>query len=57
MSDTPLDLNALRERIDELDNEILRLISARAECAQEVAQVKTADDTGTAVFYRPEREA
>ena len=57
MSDTPRSLDELRQRIDELDNEILRLISARAECAQEVAHVKTADDTGTAVFYRPEREA
>ena len=57
MTDSPDKLGSLRQRIDELDNEILRLISARAECAQEVAQVKTADDTGTAVFYRPEREA
>lgn len=56
MTDTPLDLDALRERIDEIDNDILRLISARAECAQQVAHVKTGSEA-SAVFYRPEREA
>lgn len=56
MSDTPIDLEALRQRIDGLDSDILRLISERAQCAQQVARVKTADDPG-AVFYRPEREA
>lgn len=56
MSDTPTNLDALRERIDNLDSDILRLISERAECAQQVAKIKTADDP-QAVFYRPEREA
>lgn len=56
MSDTPIDLDALRQRIDSLDNDILRLISERAQAAQQVAQVKTAEDP-KAVFYRPEREA
>ncbi|QEM82016.1 MULTISPECIES: prephenate dehydratase [Halomonas] len=50
------DLSALRERIDDIDGEILRLISERAECAREVAETKTASDP-KAVFYRPEREA
>ena len=56
MSDTPIDLDALRDRIDNLDSELLRLINERAGCAQQVAQVKTAEDPDT-VFYRPEREA
>ncbi|GKW49292.1 prephenate dehydratase [Halomonas sp. NCCP-2165] len=56
MSDTPIDLDALRQRIDSLDSDILRLISERAQAAQQVAQVKTAADP-KAVFYRPEREA
>lgn len=56
MSDTPIDLDALRQRIDGLDGEILRLISERAQCASQVAKVKTSSDPD-AVFYRPEREA
>ncbi len=53
-------LNDLRGQIDSLDHEILDLISRRARCAQEVAQVKqkACKETGEpAVFYRPEREA
>ena len=49
-------LKAIRERIDALDLEILRLISERAECAQEVARIKL-EGGGEAHFYRPEREA
>ncbi|MBZ9537797.1 prephenate dehydratase [Modicisalibacter tunisiensis] len=56
MSDIPINLDELRQRIDQIDGEILRLISERAECAQQVARVKLAEDAG-AVFYRPEREA
>ncbi|MCG7598923.1 prephenate dehydratase [Halomonas sp. McH1-25] len=56
MSESPVNLDELRNRIDAIDSEILRLISERAMCAQTVAQVKTADDP-QAVFYRPEREA
>ncbi|MDH5423833.1 MAG: prephenate dehydratase [Gammaproteobacteria bacterium] len=50
------DLNKIRIRIDELDREIQSLISERAKCAQQVAEVKMrAGDK--ALFYRPEREA
>ncbi len=49
-------LDGLRVRIDQLDTEILQLISERASVAQRVAQVKQAADS-KAVFYRPEREA
>ena len=49
-------LQALREQIDALDAGIQDLISERARCAQQVAEVKKAEDPA-AVFYRPEREA
>ncbi|WP_043532207.1 prephenate dehydratase [Litchfieldella xinjiangensis] len=56
MTDTSTSLDALRQRIDELDDNLLRLISERAECAKQVAEIKTSSDPD-AVFYRPEREA
>ena len=46
----------LRNRIDALDEQIQTLISTRAECAAEVARVKT-DQGEDTHFYRPEREA
>lgn len=55
MSDKPT-LQALRERIDSLDQQIQELISARATCAQQVAQAKIAQGEQSD-FYRPEREA
>lgn len=49
-------LSRVRQRIDRIDRELLRLISERAECAREVAEVKRqGGDPGP--FYRPEREA
>ena len=63
MSDDNDKLAPLRERIDSLDQELLRLINSRAECALEVGEVKQNQITeGGAsdeppVFYRPEREA
>ncbi|MDZ7852695.1 MAG: prephenate dehydratase [Halomonas sp.] len=56
MTDTPNDLEALRQRIDALDNDILRLISERAASAQQVAEIKADHEPGS-IFYRPEREA
>ncbi|MFN2309103.1 MAG: prephenate dehydratase [Gammaproteobacteria bacterium] len=55
MNDMPT-LQDLRARIDELDQQIQSLISARASCAQQVAQTKTAQGEQND-FYRPEREA
>ena len=46
----------LRDRIDEIDGQIARLISERAECALKVAEIKKAAGEN-ALFYRPEREA
>lgn len=52
-------LLALRDQIDAIDDDIARLISARAQCAQAVAEVKKAAlPLNTQIlFYRPEREA
>lgn len=49
-------LQQLRDDIDALDQQIQSLISQRARCAQQVAEVKRQEDAD-AVFYRPEREA
>lgn len=66
-SSSPSSLSELRNQIDALDKAIGELISQRAECAQQVALVKTEQDSqgGTTdedksaskTFYRPEREA
>jgi len=49
-------LQQVRERINAIDAELLRLISERAACAQAVAKIK--DAHGESVkYYRPEREA
>lgn len=52
-------LLALRNRIDAIDDDIGRLIAERAQCAQDVAEVKKANLPPEAkiLFYRPEREA
>lgn len=48
-------LEALRDKIDDIDRQIQSLISARAQCAREVGEIKGLTDK--ADFYRPEREA
>ena len=49
-------LSELRHKIDSIDEQILKLINQRAECAIEVAKTKMAQgETGN--FYRPDREA
>jgi chorismate mutase / prephenate dehydratase len=50
-----LSLQDLRGQIDSLDQQLLALISDRARCAQQVAEVKIRE--GATDFYRPEREA
>ena len=51
----PDKLEKLRRRIDSLDEQIQRLVSERAACAQQIAEAKRRAD-GNVVFYRPERE-
>lgn len=50
----------LRDRIDAVDASIAKLISERAQCAQEVAEIKKAhisEGDEPVLYYRPEREA
>ena len=47
----------IRSCIDALDDEMLELISKRAECAEEVGKVKREAGETDLWFYRPEREA
>lgn len=49
------DLEQLRQRIDDLDQQIQSLINERAACAQQVGQVKQRENDP--VFYKPDREA
>lgn len=49
-------LKAVRDQIDAIDGELLRLLNARAECALKVAHIKRDNGLGTDL-YRPEREA
>ncbi len=51
------ELVALREKIDVIDSDISRLISERAQCAQDVAIVKKSNGEADIQYYRPEREA
>lgn len=55
MNDKPT-LQALRGRIDALDEQIQDLLNERAHYAQQVAQAKIAE-ADSDDFYRPEREA
>jgi chorismate mutase/prephenate dehydratase len=55
MSDSEQQLGEIRDKIDQLDEQIQSLINERAACAQKVADIK--QQSGSDVFYRPEREA
>lgn len=50
-------LAQLRDKIDALDENIAKLISERANCAQAVAAVKKSNNEPVTRYYRPEREA
>jgi len=47
-------IESLRKRIDELDEQLVRLLSARAACALEVGRVKK---MAGVQLYQPTREA
>ena len=49
-------LNAIRQRIDRIDEQLQALINERAAAAREVARIKQAGG-GEPLYYRPEREA
>jgi chorismate mutase/prephenate dehydratase len=58
MTEQDKQLKQLRDEIDTIDQQLLQLISDRARCAQRVAEIKQRfQGEGSAVFYRPEREA
>jgi len=50
-------LKSIRQEIDALDEQIQALITRRAQCASEVAQIKRQSNPEQRDFYRPEREA
>ncbi len=56
MSSEQEKLQAIRNRIDELDTQIQALINERAGCAQQVAEIKIQSGESDH-FYRAEREA
>jgi len=49
-----LSLDALRQQIDQLDDELVALLNQRAECAVRIGQIKTAQRLP---IYEPQREA
>jgi chorismate mutase/prephenate dehydrogenase len=53
-SNTPIDLNTLRQGIDEIDSELVSLLAKRASLTKRVGQYKS--QTGLPI-YVPEREA
>ena len=59
MTDTIIkNINYLRAEIDEIDQQLQKLLNRRASCALEVAQAKMREIKDSPVqFYRPEREA
>ncbi len=51
------ELAEVRSKIDTLDQDLLRILNARAELAQAAARAKQAEHGPDAVLFRPEREA
>jgi len=52
------ELEPLRRRIDEIDQQLIRLLNERAQCALDVGRIKQAHAGDTTLyFYRPERVA
>src|SRR4028118_1249272 len=48
-----MDLNQLRQQIDELDTQLLRLLNERMDVVKKVGELKRANKS---IIYRPERE-
>jgi chorismate mutase / prephenate dehydratase len=48
-----MDLQELRQQIDEIDNQMLELLNKRVEVVKKVGELKRATNT---IIYRPERE-
>lgn len=56
---TDLDLQSLRNQIDAIDEQLLKLFNERAACAMQVAEAKKRDlqEGESLEFFRPDREA
>ncbi len=56
---TTLDLNSIRQKIDTIDEQLLKLFNKRAKCAIQVAESKkqSLKEGETLEFFRPDREA
>jgi chorismate mutase / prephenate dehydratase len=50
-------IDAIRDRIDDIDRRIHDLLNERAQFAQDVGKSKRSEGLSTADFYKPEREA
>ena len=48
-----MDIDSLRKRIDELDVQLVKLLSERAECAREIGKIKSSLQMP---IYEPRRE-
>lgn len=49
-----MSIDALRERVDEIDEQLVRLLNERASCALAIGRLKKA---GGLPMYQPDREA
>lgn len=57
MNKPPLTLEEIRDAIDRIDGEVIRLVNERAGLAQAAAEAKRDRDGADTPLYRPDREA
>jgi chorismate mutase/prephenate dehydratase len=57
MSQNNNELLHVRNKIDDIDQQLLKLLNQRAQCALEIAAIKIKQEGADVEFYRPEREA
>lgn len=50
-------IDSVRQKIDALDSELLRLLNQRIDLAKEIGTIKLEQSGAQALIYRPEREA
>ncbi len=56
---SPTQLNTLRQKIDEVDRKILKLLNERAKLVKRVGKVKNSlqeNVSHSSLFYKPDRE-
>lgn len=57
MEQSDNELTLMRNKIDELDRQLLNLLNQRATFALDIAMIKIKQEGANVEFYRPEREA